>query len=151
MFEESAPRLGIGPLSHLAATEPSDRADWNLVAIGRVRFIIPDDDLKPSRPRLSVEASSGIKRTKRFGQVAFNRTVVNNDGTCIYLIRIEMRIGGITYTHPQDAHDFQCLFGAFLWFGTAIRTQRHSCRGAASDYKQKEHGRECEGFSHGHG
>lgn len=100
MFEKGTSRFGIGPLSQLAATEPSDRADWHLVAIRRVCLIVPDDNLKPSRPHLSIEASSGIKRTKRFGQITLDRTVVDDDGTCIYLIRIEVGISGIPYTHP---------------------------------------------------
>src|SRR5690242_10190254 len=133
MFEEGAPRLGLGLLPHLAATEPSDRADWHLVAIWRVRLIVPDDDLKPSGPCLPVKASSGFECTKRFGQVAFKRTVVNDDGTCIYLIRVKVRVSGITHTHPQNAHDLQRLFGAFLRTGTAIRTQRHASRRAGSD------------------
>jgi hypothetical protein len=110
MFEERSPRLGLGPLPHLAATEPSDRADWHLVAIWRVGFIVSDDDLKPSRPHLPVKASSGIERAEGLGQVAFNRTVVNDNGTCIYLIRVEVRVSGITHAHPQNAHDFQRFF-----------------------------------------
>ena len=133
MFEEGAPRLGLGLLPHLAATEPSDRADWHLVAIWRVRLIIPDYDLKPSGPRLPVKASSGFERTKRFGQIAFKRTVINDDRTCIYLIGVKVRVSGIPHTHPQNAHDLQRLFGAFLRTWTAIRTQRHASRRAGSN------------------
>jgi hypothetical protein len=152
MFEEGAPWLGLGFLPHLAATEPSDRADGHLVAIWKVRFIVPDDDLKPSRLRLPVKASSGFERTKRFGQVAFERTVVNDDGTCIYLIRVQVRVSSITHMHPQNAHNLQRFFGAFLRSGTAIRTQRHSSRRAASDDRQQENdNRERKGLFHRHG
>jgi hypothetical protein len=133
MFEEGAPRLRLGLLPHLAATEPSDRADWHLVAIWRVRLIIPDYDLKPSGPCLPVKASSGFERTKRFGQIAFKRTVINDDRACIYLIGVEVRVSGIPHTHPQNAHDLQRLFGAFLRTWTAIRTQRHASRRAGSN------------------
>ncbi len=142
MFKQGGARLGLGLLPHLAVTEPSDSADWHLVAIWRVRLIVPDDDLKPSGPRLPVKASSGFERTKRFGQVAFKRTVVNDDGTCIYLIRVKVRVSGITHAHPQNAHDLQRFFRAFLRSGAAIRTQRDSSRRATGDDRQQENNRE---------
>jgi len=60
MFEEGTSRRGLGLFPHLATTKPSDRADWHLIAIWRVRLIVPDDYLKPSGPRLPVKAGSGL-------------------------------------------------------------------------------------------
>ena len=88
-FQDGHAGHGARELLELSGSQSGDGADGQDRPVRGLRLVIPNDDLWPTGPYLAVEQGARRKRAQVIYQEAFDRAVINPDGTGINLIAVD--------------------------------------------------------------